>query len=280
MLVAHLNQEPRAPHSLNPAIDAGISAAIMKALAKRPEARFGSCGDFGRAMEAALKAAGSNSSGVLVQPAMDTSAIRATPTPPDASINKLTPAASGVRLSSPSSPGAQAPPRHIASFEIKVKPDTGPTQKLQVQDVSTVRSKGREISRQLAELRKRPVSPSQARQIDAAAERVQQAVDVLGSTSKRVEFDGMRANWKGVAMCLSAGLRVPELEAVRARFLASSPAAAARGRMLLITANGFEADGKIPDALRNCELALGVDPLNLELHHKRHALLKRTPVAR
>ena len=35
--------------------------------------------------------------------------------------------------------------------------------------------------------------------------------------------------------------------------------------MVLITANGFGADGKIPDALRNCELALGVDPLNLEL---------------
>ena len=47
----------------------------------------------------------------------------------------------------------------------------------------------------------------------------------------------------------------------------------------MITANGLEHDGKIADALRNCELALGVDPLNLELHHKRHALMKRTPVA-
>ncbi len=407
MLVAHLSQDPRAPHSLNPAIPAGISAAIMKALAKRPEARFASCGDFGRAMEAALKAAGSNSSGVLVQPAStDTAALRATPTPADAALSKLTPSgppSSNSRpgmVSSPSSPGSAAPPRHIASFEVEVKPDQGPTQKLHVQDVSragcflcstsapprvfsrvlltipnvgsvqgdvvrhvsadqaqawnmpqgfgvqftsvkpeqrealdmltkglpisphvpptevtaiddrvteialadfrkriqgdhyvvlglaqdvdipTVRSKGREIARHLAELRKRPVSPSQVRQIDAALERVQQAVEVLGATSKRVEFDGMRSNWKGVAMCLSAGLRVPELEAVRARFLASSPAAEARGRMLLITANGFEADGNIADAVRNCELALGVDPLNLELHHRRHALLKRTPVAR
>ena len=147
-------------------------------------------------------------------------------------------------------------------------------------DVPQVRSKGREITRQLAELKKRPVSPSQERQIDAASERVHQAVEVLGVAGKRVEFDGMRSNWKGVAMCLSAGLRVPELEAVRARFLQASPGAEARGRMLLMTANGFEADGKIADAIRNCELALGADPLNLELHHKRHALLKRTPVAR
>jgi serine/threonine-protein kinase len=147
-------------------------------------------------------------------------------------------------------------------------------------DVPQVRSKGREIARQLLELRKRPISPNQARQIDAAMERVHQAVDVLGVTTKRVEFDGMRSNWRGVAMCLSAGLRVPELEAVRARFLIASPGAEARGRMLLITANGLETDGRIADALRNCELALAVDPLNLDLHHKRHALLKRTPVAR
>ena len=405
MLVAHLSQDPRAPNSINPALHAGISMAIMKALAKRPESRFASCGDFGRALEAALKESDANSSGVMVQSAStDSAALRATPTPADLALNKMTPAAPGPlspsRGSSPSSPGASAPPRHIARFEVEVKPDQGPTLNLQVQDVSRagcflcsmavpprvfsrvlltipgvggvqgdvvrhvsaeqalawnmpqgfgvqftsvrpeqrealdmltkglpispqvpptpvsetddriaeialadirkriqgdhyvvlglaadvdipqVRSKGRELARQLVELRKRPVSPNQARQIDAATERVHQAVDVLGVTTKRVEFDGMRSNWKGVAMCLSAGLRVPELEAVRARFLAASPGAEARGRMLLITANGLEHDGKIADALRNCELALGVDPLNLELHHKRHALLKRTPVAR
>ncbi|MDP1829419.1 MAG: serine/threonine-protein kinase [Archangium sp.] len=399
MLVAHLSQDPRSPQSINPAIPTGVSMAIMKALAKRPESRFASCGDFGRALEAALKDSGSNASGVLVQPAStDSAALRATPTPADAALNKMTPSVPGPQSSSPSGPASAAPPRHIASFEVEVKPDQGPTVKLHVQDVSragcflcstsapprvfsrvmltipqvgtvqgdvvrhvsaeqaqawnmpqgfgvqftsvrpeqrealdmltkglpvsppeppgaaasatddrvaeialgdfrkriqgdhyvvlglaqdadvpTVRSKGREVSRQLLELRKRPVSPNQARQIDAAMERVHQAVDVLGVTTKRVEFDGMRSNWKGVAMCLSAGLRVPELEAVRARFLAASPGAEARGRMLLITCNGFENDGKIADALRNCELALGVDPLNLELHHKRHALLKRTP---
>ena len=411
MLVAHLSQEPKAPHTINPAVPVGISNAIMKALAKRPESRFATCGDFATALESALKAPSSNSSGVLVQPASTESAqLRATPTPPapsGPSSPKMTPSsasgsASGtVPASSGSGPGAHAPPRHLASFEVEVKPDTGPTMKLQVQDVSRagcflcstsapprvfsrvtltipkvgsvqgdvvrhvsaeqaqawnmpqgfgvqftsvrpeqrealdlltkglpvspleppgpapavtddriaeialadfrkriqgdhyvvlglpvdvdipqVRSKGREITRQLAELQKRPVSPAQARQIDAATERVHQAVEVLGNSSKRVEFDGMRSNWKGVAMCLSAGLRVPELEAVRARFLQASPGAEARGRMLLMTANGFEADGNIADAVRNCELALGADPLNLELHHKRHALLKRTPAAR
>lgn len=406
MLVAHLSSEPKAPHTINPSISASVSAAIMKALAKRPESRFASCGDFGRALEAALRDNASASSGVLVQqPSTESSAMRATPTPPHSSVQaapKVTPSgqSNASNTSSPSGPGANAPPRHIASFEVDVKPDQGPSSKLLVQDVSRagcflcsaaapprvfsrvtltipkvgqvqgdvvrhvsadqaqawnmpqgfgvqftsvrpeqrealdlltkglpvspleppapaaattddriaeialadfrkriqgdhyvvlglpqdvdvpqVRSKGREITRQLTELKKRPVSDGQARQIDAALERVHQAVEVLGVTGKRVEFDGMRLNWKGVAMCLSAGLRVPELEQVRARFLTTNPGADARGRMLLITSNGFEADGKIPDAIRNCELALSVDPLNLELHHKRHALLKRTPVA-
>ncbi len=414
MLVAHLSQEPKAPHTINPNIPIGISNAIMKALGKRPESRFATCGDFATALELALKDNSANSSGVLVQPAStDSAQQRATPTPPgtpapsSTSSSKMTPSgnagspSSQVPASSGSGPGAHAPPRHLASFEVEVKPDVGATMKLQVQDVSRagcflqstsapprvfsrvtltipqvgtvqgdvvrhvsaeqaqawnmpqgfgvqftsvrpeqrealdlltkglpispteppapapaladdriaeialadfrkriqgdhyvvlglpqdvdvpqVRSKGREITRQLAELKKRPVSPSQERQIDAASERVHQAVEVLGVAGKRVEFDGMRSNWKGVAMCLSAGLRVPELEAVRARFLQASPGAEARGRMLLMTVNGFEADGKIADAIRNCELALGADPLNLELHHKRHALLKRTPVAR
>jgi len=400
MLVAHLSQEPKAPHSINPAIPAGISTAIMKALAKRPEARFNSCGDFALALESALKDSGSASSGVLVSPGSgDSGAQRATPTPP--AVERLTPSGVASQASPPlTGPAASVAPRHIASFEVELKPDQGPVQKLQVQDVSRagcfliskaapprvfsrvaltlpgvgtvqgdvvrhvsaeqaqawnmpqgfgvqfnsvrpeqrealdlltkglpvspaeppaqpspaddrvaemalaefrkriqgdhyvvlglaqdvdipqVRAKGRELTRHLLELRKRPISPAQERQIDAAMERVHQAVDVLGVTTKRVEFDGQRANWKGVAMCLSAGLRVPELEAIRARFLAGSPGAETRGKMLLMTANGFEADGKIADALRNCEMALGVDPLNLELHHKRNALLRRTPVAR
>ena len=400
MLVAHLSQEPKAPHSINPAIPAGISQAIMKALGKRPESRFATCGDFALAMEAALKDAGSTSGGVLVSSSSDSAQQRATPTPPVDPGLRQTPAAKGVSPSSVSGPGASVPPRHIASFEIELKPDQGPLQKLQVQDVSRagcflistappprvfsrvtltlpgvgtvqgdvvrhvsadqaqawhmpqgfgvqfnsvrpeqrealdlltkglpisptetpaqstaaddrvadlalgefrkriqgdhyvvlglpvdvdipqVRAKGRELTRHLLELRKRPISTAQERQIDAAMERVHQAVDVLGVTTKRVEFDGQRANWKGVAMCLSAGLRVPELEAIRTRFLAASPGAEMRARMLLIAANGFEADGRIPDALRNTEQALGVDPLNLELHHKRNALLRRTPVAR
>ena len=400
MLVAHLSQDPKAPHHINPAIPAGISQAIMKALSKRPDSRFATCGDFALAMEAALKESGSTSGGVLVSSSNDSSTQRATPTPPADPSLRQTPAAKGVSPSSVSGPAASVPPRHIASFEIELRPDQGPVQKLQVQDVSRagcflistappprvfsrvtltlpgvgsvqgdvvrhvsaeqaqawhmpqgfgvqfnsvrpeqrealdlltkglpispteppaqstaaddrvadlalaefrkriqgdhyvvlglpvdvdipqVRAKGRELTRHLLELRKRPISTAQERQIDAAMERVHQAVDVLGGTTKRVEFDGQRANWKGVAMCLSAGLRVPELEAIRARFLAASPGVEMRARMLLMAANGFEADGKIPDALRNCEQALGVDPLNLELHHKRNSLLRRTPVAR
>ncbi|HEY0880710.1 MAG TPA: serine/threonine-protein kinase, partial [Archangium sp.] len=401
MLVAHLSQDPKPPHQVNPAVPLGVSNAIMKALGKRPEGRFATCGDFGRALEEAL---------AETARAASTSPVLGPQAPPAPSSNRSTPSPlvdPPTRATPADKPGTpppahhavaaaqQAPPRHVVSFEVEVKGENGVQQKLQVQDVSragcfiistqvaprifskvlvtlprvgavqadvvrhvtaeqaqawnmpqgfgvqfvsvkpeqrealdlitkglplaplapeskptladdpvaektlaefrrrvngdhyivlglhtdidvpSVRAKGRELSRQLIELKKRPLSTNQEKQVDAALERVQQAVDVLGLPAKRVEFDGMRLNWKGVAMCLAGGLRVPELEAVRARFLTGNPGAEMKARFLMITANGLEADGQIADAVRNCEQALTVDPLNLDLHHKRQALLKK-----
>ena len=397
MLVAHLSQDPRPPHNLNTTLPSGISAAIMKALAKRPEARFASCGDFGRALEAALKV--SAESGVMVSAPSGEAAQRVATPPADAqsSPSKLTPAAPAPQASSPSSHAANAPPRHVASFEVTVTVGDQAPQRLQVQDVSRagcflcsatppkifarvsiempgvgavkgdvvrhvsaeqaqawhmpqgfgvqfvsvkpeqrealdlltkglpvaphapqtpssntddhvaeialtdfrkriqgdhyvvlglppeveisqVRARGRELARQLVDLRKRPVSEGQAKQLDATMDRVNQAVEVLGSASARAQFDGMRCNWRGVAMCLAAGLRVPELEEARKHFLLANPGADARVQLMLITINNLHSDGKFPDAIRTVELALNIDPLNLELHHKRNALLRHTPV--
>jgi len=144
-------------------------------------------------------------------------------------------------------------------------------------DFPAVKARGRELTNQLVELGRRPISLGQRKQIDAALERVKAAVDVLGNPGRRAEFDGMRFNWKGVGVSLSGGLRVTELEEIRKRFLKANDGTEARSALHLITANSHERDGNVADALRVVEHALGIDPLNLELHHRRKALLRKTP---
>ena len=106
-------------------------------------------------------------------------------------------------------------------------------------------------------------------------ERVRQAVEVLGTVQKRAEFDGVRFNWRGVGMCLAAGLRATEMEALRKAFLKANPGTEARVQLHMLTANGHEKDGALADAMRVVEHALNIDPLNLELHHRRASLMKR-----
>ncbi len=396
MLVAHLTQEPKAPHLINPNVSPAISSAIMKAIAKKPEARFATCGDFATALEEALKAPAANIS-PPPSGSWESAAQRATPAPPEGLEARLTPASSASREGTPKTPVqvTAAPPRFVARFEVEVKFENGKTATLSCQDVSRagcflvsdelprvfsritltlpsagavqadvvrhvsaeqalawnmpqgfgvqflsvkpeqrealdrltrglpvapvaptpvqsvaddavaeralvdlrkriqgdhyvvlslaqetdvphVRARGRELNAQLRDLQSRPLSPGQIKQVDAAIERIRQAVDVLGTVQKRAEFDGMRFNWRGVAMCLAAGLRATELEDIRKRFLSSNPGTEARVQLHLLTANGHERDGNFTDALRVIDHILNIDPLNLELHHRRNALLKKT----
>ncbi len=390
MLVAHLTQEPRPPHEVNPAVSRAVSMVILKALAKKPDARFANAGDFGRALELALKESESTGSGVLVAVPVEPAALRATPAPADSVLSRVTPAHGGVVMA----------PRHVTRFDVQVQGEQGGVQTLPCQDVSRagcfvcstgtlprvfsrvkvtlpsvgallgdvvrhvtvdqaaawnmpqgfgvqfvnvkpeqregldrlthslpvaptepqppvsqaddplveklladvrkriqgdhyvvlglppdadiplVKSRGRELSSQLGELGKRQVSDGQLKQIAAAQDRLRQAVEVLGNPVKRAEFDGLRFNWKGVLVCLSAGLRATELEEIRKRFLKANDGTEARVSLHLMTVDAHERDGHIADAFRLVEHALNIDPLNLALHHRRKALLKRTPQAR
>jgi len=56
VLVAHLQQTPRAPHEVRPGLPPALSAVVLRALAKRPEARFSSASELRAALEAALTA--------------------------------------------------------------------------------------------------------------------------------------------------------------------------------------------------------------------------------
>ncbi|MBL8910674.1 MAG: protein kinase [Archangium sp.] len=426
MLVAHLSQDPRPPHEVNPSVSPAISQVILKALAKKPEARFRTCGDFAIALEEALKASSTSSVPVFVPspssiPLTESAAARVTPAqlPDVPSPSKVTPMGPPGPVAPPVSQSQQgkaptpvgargfertpaqavaAIPRHVARFDVKVKPEGGADQTYTCQDVSRagcfiicetalprvfsrvtvtipdvgsmlgdvvrhvtkeqaeawnmpagfgvqfvaprpeqrealdnitrglpitplapqtptsqaddplaeklltdvrkriqgdhyvvlglpldvdfpqVKARGRELSSQLMELGKRPISAGQRKQLEAAQDRLKVAVDVLGVPSKRVEFDGMRFNWKGVGACLSGGLRVTELEEVRKRFLKANEGTEARSALHVLTANGHERDGAVADALRVVEHALSIDPLNLELHHRRKALLRKTPL--
>ncbi|MFZ5440699.1 MAG: protein kinase domain-containing protein, partial [Myxococcota bacterium] len=139
-------------------------------------------------------------------------------------------------------------------------------------ELSAVKTRGRELARRLAELSERPLSVSQQRQRDAAKERIQQAVDVLGHAVSRAEFDGARGNWRGVAACLAAGLRATELETLRQRLLESQHGLPSRVAVLQLSAAAHERAGEVDAALRVVEELLAMDPLNLELHHRWRAL--------
>ncbi len=57
VLVAHLQQAPRPPHEVRPGIPPALSEVLLRALAKRPEARFSTASEMRAALEAALTAA-------------------------------------------------------------------------------------------------------------------------------------------------------------------------------------------------------------------------------
>lgn len=55
ILSKHINETPPAPHTLNPQISEALSAVILKALAKKPEARYPSVGAFAEAFGEVLR---------------------------------------------------------------------------------------------------------------------------------------------------------------------------------------------------------------------------------
>jgi serine/threonine-protein kinase len=142
-------------------------------------------------------------------------------------------------------------------------------------EFSEIKAHAREMKRELEELKTRPISAKQAEQIESALTRVQQAVDIIGVASKRIEFDANRGNYRGVARCIAAGLTVSEIDAARKRFLESHPGAETQGHVKFVTGNAYDNKGNSGLALENYESALHVDPLNLRIQQKYWALKRR-----
>jgi len=138
--------------------------------------------------------------------------------------------------------------------------------------VSEVHRLAREQHRALDAVGERPLSPAQREKLKTCHERLAEAASVLGNPARRAEHDAFTGNFRGVARCLTAGLGLTELEACRDRFLAAHRTAAERARIHEYAAQAFSRRGDIHRALRQYELALALDPLNLELHHPYWAL--------
>ncbi|MFL5344401.1 MAG: protein kinase domain-containing protein [Hyalangium sp.] len=138
-----------------------------------------------------------------------------------------------------------------------------------------VRQHARAAMTALDNIASRPLSARQSRDLAEMRSRVEKAADLLGHPRQRIEHDAWRANYSGVARCISSGLTATELEALRARFLQAHPGAEARERIHSTTAAAWETQSRIDLALAEYEKALTADPLNLSLQQRYWSLKQR-----
>jgi YVTN family beta-propeller protein len=105
LLYAHLSEPPPPPSRVRPGLPPAIDGVMAKALAKSPEERYRTCGEFMAAARAALTQ--ESGSGVAARPAPPTVAA-GTPTvaaPPPALAPTLAPHAGDTRVGGPGEPG-------------------------------------------------------------------------------------------------------------------------------------------------------------------------------
>ncbi|MFT3842670.1 MAG: protein kinase [Myxococcaceae bacterium] len=148
---------------------------------------------------------------------------------------------------------------------------------LQDAEMSEVRARGRESKRELDGLKLRKLSDQQRLQVDTATNKVNQALEVIGNAGKRVEYDANRANFRGVARCIAAGLTVTELEKARAVYLKGHPGAESQAHVKFVTGNAYEQNNQMLRAVESYEEALKLDPLNLRYQQRYWGLKRKAP---
>ena len=89
-----------------------------------------------------------------------------------------------------------------------------------------------------------------------------------------MDYDANRANFRGVARAIAAGITVTELEQVRKDYLVNHPKIEATAMIHHATGNSWENRGQFPIAMDEYEQALTLDPLNLT-YQQRYWALKR-----
>ena len=130
-------------------------------------------------------------------------------------------------------------------------------------EFAEIRARGREAERELELLKQRPLSARQRAQVDTVLAKIHAALETVGHAANRLHFDANRANFRGVARCIAAGLSVTELEVHRKRFLQSHPGAESQAQVKFTMGQQWERKGELPLAVEAFEAALALDPINL-----------------
>jgi serine/threonine protein kinase len=276
LLQAHLKETPPAPHQVNPEVPAALSNIVMRAMAKRPEERFQTAMELRATLEQALGSA---------RPVSPAPTKRATPAPATSRATPpASPRASAMPVaSSPSRPPRPLPDDPLAEALLNMllrRMSSDPYVVLSLpQDATTdgVRQSIHNVRRNLESIAARPLSARQHKDLTELSSRIEKSVNLLALPRQRLEHDAWRGNYAGVAQCFSSELTTSELESLRGRYLLAHPGAEVRERMHASTAASWEGQGEIARALTAYEEALGVDPLNLQLHQRYWSLKRRDP---
>ena len=136
--------------------------------------------------------------------------------------------------------------------------------------------RGREARKELEALAERQLASSQAERLERVLEAVVQRLDQIATPPKRAEYDAETGNFRGIARCLSAGLTVTALEAVREAFLERHPKTEANAYIALASGKAWESKGETGEAIKEYERALSLDPLNLSFHQRYWTLKRKT----
>jgi serine/threonine-protein kinase len=138
-----------------------------------------------------------------------------------------------------------------------------------------LRQRGRELRRELEQAQTRPLSAAQSARLSGLLRQLESLLDMVSTPQKRVQTDVGRGNFRGIARCLSAGLTITELDAVRAATLQRTPGAEARAQIHLATGQSWEGRGDLRSAIEEFERGLALDPANIRLQQRYWSVRKR-----
>jgi len=117
-------------------------------------------------------------------------------------------------------------------------------------------------------------SAEHAPPLEAGRARVRAALETLAHGVRRLEYDARRGNYAGVARAIEGGVPLAEIAGRHQAFLAQRPGLDSRSAQMLGRIKVARNRGNYEAGLREVEVALGQDPLNVDLHRAWQELLR------
>ena len=136
------------------------------------------------------------------------------------------------------------------------------------------------LAEELSARRFSGLTGEQAARFDALRQRITEAEEALIDPTRRALYDAVNGNVLGVLRCITEGLPLEQLEALRVKFLMAVPQAEARAREPLAAADIAEREGNLGAAMQALADALCHDPLNVRLHRRAGELRARAKTSR